>query len=177
MDHYTTHSKSSNLSSFTPVNHINERSSTVTYGDGYVYTGPLNPTQYDIPTKNSTLNNDGQNLNSSSSASITNLSLSTSPSTEVVSSSTINQYQFKVMLLGDSGVGKLKNNCLKNNSERYLGKTCLLVRFKDGTFLAGSFIATVGIDFRNKLVTLGDKKIKLQIFDTVKKEKDLQICS
>jgi len=49
----------------------------------------------------------------------------------------------------------------------YLGKTCLLIRFKDGTFLAGSFIATVGIDFRNKLVTLGDKKIKLQIFDTV----------
>ncbi len=44
-----------------------------------------------------------------------------------------------------------------------------MVRFKDGTFLAGSFIATVGIDFRNKLVTLGDKKIKLQIFDTVNK--------
>ncbi|XP_054614955.1 ras-related protein Rab-26-like isoform X2 [Dunckerocampus dactyliophorus] len=39
---------------------------------------------------------------------------------------------FKVMLIGDSGVGK----------------TCLLVRFKDGAFLAGSFISTVGIDFR-----------------------------
>uniref|UniRef100_A0A0E9X5B3 RAB26, member RAS oncogene family n=1 Tax=Anguilla anguilla TaxID=7936 RepID=A0A0E9X5B3_ANGAN len=39
---------------------------------------------------------------------------------------------FKVMLLGDSAVGK----------------TCLLVQFKDGAFLAGSFIATVGIDFR-----------------------------
>lgn len=36
------------------------------------------------------------------------------------------------MLLGDSGVGK----------------TCLLVRFRDGTFLSGSFISTVGIDFR-----------------------------
>uniref|UniRef100_A0A672Q6M1 RAB26, member RAS onco family n=1 Tax=Sinocyclocheilus grahami TaxID=75366 RepID=A0A672Q6M1_SINGR len=41
---------------------------------------------------------------------------------------------FKVMLVGDSGVGK----------------TCLLVRFKDGAFLAGSFISTVGIDFRRK---------------------------
>jgi hypothetical protein len=51
----------------------------------------------------------------------------------------------------------------------FIGKTCLLVRFKDGTFLAGSFIATVGIDFRNKIVALGDKKIKLQIFDTVNK--------
>ncbi|KAG7242872.1 hypothetical protein INR49_018127, partial [Caranx melampygus] len=38
----------------------------------------------------------------------------------------------EVMLVGDSGVGK----------------TCLLVRFKDGAFLAGSFISTVGIDFR-----------------------------
>lgn len=34
--------------------------------------------------------------------------------------------------MGDSGVGK----------------TCLLVRFKDGAFLAGTFISTVGIDFR-----------------------------
>lgn len=38
----------------------------------------------------------------------------------------------QVMLLGDSAVGK----------------TCVLVRFKDGAFLGGNFIATVGIDFR-----------------------------
>ncbi|XP_042249753.1 ras-related protein Rab-26-like isoform X3 [Thunnus maccoyii] len=44
---------------------------------------------------------------------------------------------FKVMLVGDSGVGK----------------TCLLVRFKDGAFLAGSFISTVGIDFRTPPLT------------------------
>ena len=36
------------------------------------------------------------------------------------------------MLLGDSGVGK----------------TCVLVRFKDGAFLSGAFISTVGIDYR-----------------------------
>nr|XP_009941222.1 PREDICTED: ras-related protein Rab-37 [Opisthocomus hoazin] len=36
------------------------------------------------------------------------------------------------MLLGDSGVGK----------------TCFLLQFKDGAFLSGTFIATVGIDFR-----------------------------
>ena len=36
------------------------------------------------------------------------------------------------MLLGDSGVGK----------------TCFLIQFKDGAFLSGTFIATVGIDFR-----------------------------
>jgi GTPase SAR1 family protein len=42
------------------------------------------------------------------------------------------EYTFKVMLIGDSGVGK----------------TCLLVRFKDDTFLTCNFIATVGIDFK-----------------------------
>lgn len=36
------------------------------------------------------------------------------------------------MLLGDSGVGK----------------TCLLTRFRDGRFLSGNYITTVGIDFR-----------------------------
>jgi hypothetical protein len=66
------------------------------------------------------------------------------------------------MLLGDSGVGK----------------TCLLVRFKDDTFLSGSFIATVGIDFRNKIIVINDKQVKLQIYDTVckkNKRKDLII--
>lgn len=62
---------------------------------------------------------------------------------------------FKVMLVGDSGVGK----------------TCLLVRYKDDTFLSGSFISTVGIDFRNKLVTIDDRKIKLQIWDTAGQER------
>ncbi|KAI4881304.1 hypothetical protein NFI96_029919, partial [Prochilodus magdalenae] len=49
----------------------------------------------------------------------------------------VNEYfdiAFKVMLLGDSAVGK----------------TCVLVRFKDGAFLGGNFIATVGIDFREE---------------------------
>jgi len=48
-----------------------------------------------------------------------------------------------------------------------IGKTCLLIRFNDETFITGNFISTVGIDYRNKIVTLGDKKITLKIFDTV----------
>lgn len=62
---------------------------------------------------------------------------------------------FKVMLVGDSGVGK----------------TCLLVRFKDGAFLAGSFISTVGIDFRNKGMNIDGVKVKLQIWDTAGQER------
>ncbi|XP_048871118.1 ras-related protein Rab-26 isoform X2 [Brienomyrus brachyistius] len=59
------------------------------------------------------------------------------------------------MLVGDSGVGK----------------TCVLVRFKDGAFLAGSFISTVGIDFRNKVLNIDGAKVKLQIWDTAGQER------
>ncbi|XP_004596685.2 ras-related protein Rab-26 isoform X2 [Ochotona princeps] len=62
---------------------------------------------------------------------------------------------FKVMLVGDSGVGK----------------TCLLVRFKDGAFLAGAFISTVGIDFRNKALDVDGTKVKLQLWDTAGQER------
>ncbi|XP_064608042.1 ras-related protein Rab-37-like isoform X4 [Liolophura sinensis] len=64
-------------------------------------------------------------------------------------------FSCKVMLIGDSGVGK----------------TCLLVRFKDGAFLSGSFISTVGIDFRNKVVDVDGTKVKLQIWDTAGQER------
>ncbi|XP_006145910.1 ras-related protein Rab-37 isoform X2 [Tupaia chinensis] len=61
----------------------------------------------------------------------------------------------KVMLLGDSGVGK----------------TCFLIQFKDGAFLSRTFIATVGIDFRNKVVTVDGVRVKLQIWDTAGQER------
>uniref|UniRef100_A0A8C7Z3V5 small monomeric GTPase n=1 Tax=Oryzias sinensis TaxID=183150 RepID=A0A8C7Z3V5_9TELE len=49
--------------------------------------------------------------------------------------------------------------------------TCVLVRFKDGAFLGGNFIATVGIDFRNKVVDVDNLKVKLQIWDTAGQER------
>uniref|UniRef100_A0A3B5A320 small monomeric GTPase n=1 Tax=Stegastes partitus TaxID=144197 RepID=A0A3B5A320_9TELE len=61
------------------------------------------------------------------------------------------------ILVGDSGVA--------------VGKTCVLVRFKDGAFLGGNFIATVGIDFRNKVVDVDNFKVKLQIWDTAGQER------
>ncbi|CAI2356951.1 unnamed protein product [Caenorhabditis sp. 36 PRJEB53466] len=62
---------------------------------------------------------------------------------------------YTVMLLGDSCTGK----------------TCLLIRYKDGAFLNNNFISTVGIDYRNKLINIGDKKVKLQIWDTAGQER------
>uniref|UniRef100_A0A8C4RBA0 Uncharacterized protein n=1 Tax=Eptatretus burgeri TaxID=7764 RepID=A0A8C4RBA0_EPTBU len=65
------------------------------------------------------------------------------------------QLSFKVMLIGDSGVGK----------------TCFLMRFKDGAFLSGNYIATVGIDFKNKIVVVDDTKVRLQVWDTAGQER------
>ena len=58
-------------------------------------------------------------------------------------------YLFKLVLIGDSSVGK----------------SCLLLRFADDAFTE-SYISTIGVDFRFRTVTIGDKIIKLQIWDT-----------
>ncbi|KAM4692529.1 ras-related protein Rab-37 [Rhinophrynus dorsalis] len=59
------------------------------------------------------------------------------------------------MLLGDSGVGK----------------TCFLIQFNDRAFLSGTFLATVGIDFKFKVLTVDGLKVKLQIWDTAGQER------
>lgn len=61
----------------------------------------------------------------------------------------------KTILLGDSGVGK----------------TSLLVQFNTGQFQQGTFAATVGIGFTNKVVQVDDAKVKLQIWDTAGQER------
>uniref|UniRef100_A0A7N0UNS9 Uncharacterized protein n=1 Tax=Kalanchoe fedtschenkoi TaxID=63787 RepID=A0A7N0UNS9_KALFE len=63
-------------------------------------------------------------------------------------------YLIKLLLIGDSGVGK----------------SCLLLRFSDGSFTT-SFITTIGIDFKIRTIELDDKKIKLQIWDTAGQER------
>ena len=67
---------------------------------------------------------------------------------------------FKILLIGDSGVGK----------------TCILCRFSDDSFNA-SFISTIGIDFKMKTIELNGKKIKLQIWDTAGQERFFTITS
>ena len=55
-------------------------------------------------------------------------------------------YLFKLLIIGDSGVGK----------------SCLLLRFSDDIF-TDSFISTIGVDFKIKTVEIDVVKIKLQI--------------
>lgn len=63
-------------------------------------------------------------------------------------------YLFKLLLIGDSGVGK----------------TCILFRFSEDAFNT-TFISTIGIDFKIRTIELDGKKIKLQIWDTAGQER------
>ena len=69
-------------------------------------------------------------------------------------------YLFKLLLIGDSGVGK----------------SCLLLRFADDTYTE-SYISTIGVDFKIRTIELGGKTVKLQIWDTAGQERFRTITS
>uniref|UniRef100_A0A673L6C2 Ras-related protein Rab-35-like n=1 Tax=Sinocyclocheilus rhinocerous TaxID=307959 RepID=A0A673L6C2_9TELE len=46
-----------------------------------------------------------------------------------------------------------------------VGKSSLLLRFADNTF-SGSYITTIGVDFKIRTVEINGEKVKLQIWDT-----------
>lgn len=51
-----------------------------------------------------------------------------------------------------------------------MGKSCLLLRFCDDSFTP-SFITTIGIDFKIRIVDMDGKKLKVQIWDTAGQER------
>lgn len=62
--------------------------------------------------------------------------------------------QIKLLILGDSGVGK----------------TCLLLRYVNDMY-SPSFMTTIGIDFKTKYMNYNGQCIKLQIWDTAGQER------
>lgn len=54
--------------------------------------------------------------------------------------------------------------------ESAVGKTCILLRFTDNKFLI-NHITTIGIDFKSKVITSGNKTVKLKIWDTAGQER------
>ncbi|KAG8449512.1 hypothetical protein GDO86_016235 [Hymenochirus boettgeri] len=61
---------------------------------------------------------------------------------------------FRLLLIGDSGVGK----------------TCLLCRFTDNEFHP-SHISTIGVDFKMKTIDVDGIKVRIQIWDTAGQER------
>ena len=69
-------------------------------------------------------------------------------------------HTFKILTIGESGVGK----------------TCILRRFVENKFLK-NHLATIGIDFRTKVLHIYGKDIKLKIWDTAGQERYHNITS
>ncbi|KAK8952055.1 Ras-related protein RABC1 [Platanthera zijinensis] len=63
------------------------------------------------------------------------------------------EYLFKLLLIGDSGVGK----------------SSLLLSFTSNTF--EDLGPTIGVDFKMKMATIGGKKLKLALWDTAGQER------
>ena len=69
-------------------------------------------------------------------------------------------YLFKILIIGDSGVGK----------------SSLMNRYIDNMFV-DSFINTIGVDFKIKTLEINKKIVKLQIWDTAGQERFRTIVS
>jgi len=69
-------------------------------------------------------------------------------------------YLFKVLMIGDSGVGK----------------SCLLLRYVDFAHRE-AYLNTIGVDFKIKTIKLDGKRIRLQVWDTAGQERFKTITS
>jgi small GTP-binding protein len=73
---------------------------------------------------------------------------------------TTHDYMFKLLIVGESGVGK----------------TCMLLRFAENMF-EGAYLSTIGVDFKVKNIEVDGKTVKLQIWDSAGQERFRNITS
>ncbi|EKE40595.1 hypothetical protein ENUP19_0305G0094 [Entamoeba nuttalli] len=69
-------------------------------------------------------------------------------------------FLFKILIVGDSGVGK----------------TAILQRYCNNTF-DERYISTIGVDFKPMILNVGERTIKLQIWDTAGQERFMNITA
>lgn len=60
----------------------------------------------------------------------------------------------KIVIIGDSGVGK----------------SCLLVRFAENEY-KDTYLSTMGLEFRFRVIKIGDTNVKVQLWDTAGQER------
>lgn len=70
------------------------------------------------------------------------------------------QTVLRILMIGNSGVGK----------------TSLVLRYDENTF-SHKFVTTIGVDYRDKMVEIGGKSVKLQIWDTAGQERFRSLTS
>ena len=68
-------------------------------------------------------------------------------------------YLFRLLLVGDSGVGK----------------TCILIRFVENTFTS-SYISTIGVDFKIRTLEIGELLDSCILYNRVKRRSSLHIA-
>ncbi|XP_053577020.1 ras-related protein Rab-43 [Bombina bombina] len=80
--------------------------------------------------------------------------MSHSPTSAPLDSDDYYDFLFKIVLIGDAGVGK----------------TCVVQKFKTGVFVERQG-NTIGVDFTMKTLEIQGKRVKLQIWDTAGQER------
>jgi GTP-binding protein yptV4 len=72
-------------------------------------------------------------------------------------------YLFKYIIIGDTGMQKMD---LIGLILIGVGKSCLLLQFTDKRFQPVHDL-TIGVEFGARMINIGEKQVKLQIWDTV----------